>query len=438
MKNFLIGCATASHQNEGYNIHNNWYNWEKINKIPTSGICCNSWFDYEKDILCLKELGCDAYRFSLEWSRIMPKIKTINYKALNKYEKMVDCCIKHQIEPVITLHHFTRPLWVDEVFGGLHNEKINEYFLKYVGLVLGVLGKKVKYWITFNEPMLEIVHGYLRGTRPPGRKGDFEGMYWAIVNILELHSLTYDLIKNVNPKAMVSIAKNLVFFEKRYCYDVLKSSLEDQIIEHYNWCILDAFHTGELKFGIDVLGIGKNWGMTNVNWRNKLDFIGVNHYNVGYVDISFLSAETINVLLEDENNNLVKNVLKWDIHPESIIKVLNMVRNRYNHLKIMITESGSTDPNQMYFMDTHLKNILNYQLNTGNLLGVMWWTLMDNFEWEDGYLPKFGLYSRKEKIDEKHQITIKRKIKPSGHYFMTIIGNFKSTWNKIYGNKTIF
>jgi len=434
MKKFLIGCATASHQNEGFNVHNNWFNWEKKNKIPTSGICCNSWIEYEKDILCLKELGCNSYRFSLEWSRIMPRLNKINYDALKRYEMMVDCCLKHGIEPVITLHHFTRPLWVDELFGGLHNEMINEYFLKYVGLVLGLIGKKVKYWITFNEPMLEVVHGYLRGTRPPGRKGDFEGMYWAIVNILELHSLTYDLIKNVNANAMVSIAKNLVYFEKRYYYDMIKSSLEDKIIEHYNWCILDAFHTGEINFGIDILGIGKNWVMKNNNWRNKLDFIGVNHYNVGYVDISYLSADKINVLL-GEKNNLVKNILGWDIYPDSIIRVLNMVRERYPYLKIMITESGSTDPTQEYFMDHHLKNILNYQLNTNVLLGVMWWTLIDNFEWEDGYYPKFGLYSRHEKIDENHGITIERKMKKSGKYFMTKVHHFWNDWNNLYGNK---
>jgi len=155
---------------------------------------------------------------------------------------------------------------------------------------------------------------------------------------------------------------------------------------------------------------------------------------VGYVDISYLSADKINVLL-GEKNNLVKNILGWDIYPDSIIRVLNMVRERYPYLKIMITESGSTDPTQEYFMDHHLKNILNYQLNTNVLLGVMWWTLIDNFEWEDGYYPKFGLYSRHEKIDENHGITIERKMKKSGKYFMTKVHHFWNDWNNLYGNK---
>ena len=155
---------------------------------------------------------------------------------------MVDYCLKNNIEPIITLHHFTRPQWFDANYGGLHNKKFINHFSNYVETICKEIGVNVQYWITFNEPMLECVHGYLRGTRPPGKKGDFKKMYKAIENILDSHCAAYDIIKKYNNQSMVSISKNMVDFKKQYKYDLIKSNLENQIIENYNWCILDAFY----------------------------------------------------------------------------------------------------------------------------------------------------------------------------------------------------
>ena len=423
--NFLFGVSTCSHQNEGYNFLNNWWEWEIKKNLERSGIACNSWIDYKKEIDCVKDLGCNSFRFSIEWSRIFIEEEKIDYNALSNYENMIDYCIQQNIEPILTLHHFTRPRWFDNRYGGLHNRMFLYYFKKFVKIVSKKFEKKIKYWITFNEPMLECVNGYLRGTRPPGKKGDFNLMYDAIINIIDSHCICYKYIKKYNPKALVSIAKNMVDFEKRYYYDIIKSNIEDQVIENFNWGILDAFFKGYFNFGINIIGIGLKKTVKKKEWIGKLDFLGINHYNVGYVDISYSIDNPINVLLTKPDTEYIQNALNWDIKPFSLINVINNVIDRYGNLNIMITESGACEKNdkldknriQTHVMETHLKSILNHK----NIIGYMWWTLVDNYEWEDGWKPKFGLYRR-----IRTENGIERELKDSGKIYKNIIKDYKN------------
>lgn len=398
---FLFGVATSSHQNEGNNYLNNWWDWEIKKKLEKSGKACNSFQEYEADIDLVKNLGCNAYRFSIEWSRIYLDEHRIDEEAIKVYKKMVKYCLKNNIEPIITLHHFTRPLWFDSNFGGLHNKAIVHHFSNYVETVCKEFGANIRYWITFNEPMLECVHGYLRGTRPPGKKGDFENMYFAIENIIDSHCAAYAIIKKYNQRAMVSISKNMVDFEKQYRYDLIKSNVEDQIIENYNYCILDAFYKGVLRFGIEMFGLGTIKIREDKSWIGKLDFLGVNHYNVGYILISYNLKKPIDVRLRLKNSIYHKNAMKWDIKPESMKNVLDGLRTRYGKIKMMITESGSAEKKsrvegnnfQKEIIDTHFRSVIEYQKNNHTILGYFFWTLCENFEWESGYKPKFGLYT---------------------------------------------
>ena len=425
---FLFGVATSSHQNEGNNCLNNWWDWEIKKKLEKSGKTCNSFNEYKADIDLVKELGCNAYRFSMEWSRIYLDEHKIDEEAIGVYKKMVKYCLKNNIEPIITLHHFTRPSWFDANFGGLHSKVFIHHFSRYVETVCKEFGANVRYWITFNEPMLECVHGYLRGTRPPGKKDDFENMYFAIENIIDSHCSAYAIIKKYNRKAKVSISKNMVDFEKQYRYDLIKSNIEDQIIENYNYCILDAFYKGILKFGIEMFGLGFNKIREDNSWIGKLDFLAVNHYNVGYILISYNLKKPIDVRLRLKDSIYHKNAMKWDIKPESMHNVLDGLRARYGKIKMMITESGSAERKaqvsgnnfQKEIIDTHFKSVIEYQKKYHTILGYMYWTLMDNFEWEDGYKPKFGLYTISFKNGKRVCL-----LKDSGKYYRQAIENSK-------------
>lgn len=424
MKKFLFGVATSSHQNEGNNYLNNWWEWEIKRKLERSGIACNSWVDYKKEIDCVKELGCNCFRFSLEWSRIFLDEEVIDESALKRYEQMIDYCLLNEIEPIITLHHFTRPRWFDNKFGGLHNRILLRYFKKYVKAVCKNFGHKVKWWITFNEPMLECVNGYLRGTRPPGKKGDFDKMYDALVNILDSHCIAYHIIKRYNEDAQVSIAKNLVDFEKRYKYDLVKSKIEDQVINNFNWGLLDAFYKGSFHFGINLAGIGMKKTIQREEWLNKLDFLGVNHYNVGYVDISYKINDPVNVLLTKEDSKYIKNSLNWDIKPGSLHSIVRNLHHKYGDIKILISESGTCEKKsrvnknliQLHFMNYHLHAALKEK----SIFGYLWWTLIDNFEWDDGWHPKFGLFRM-----VRNNNGIVREIKDSGLKYQKIIAHYK-------------
>lgn len=423
MGEFLFGVATASHQNEGNNYRNNWWDWEIKSGLERSGKACNSWVEYKRDIDCVKRLGCNSYRFSLEWSRIFLNEDTVDERTLERYKDMLMYCRKLEIEPIVTLHHFTRPRWFDLKYGGLHNKHIVHFFHNYVKVIIGAFGDLVKYWVTFNEPMLECVHGYLRGTRPPGKKGDFERLYIALENIIDCHCMAYKLIKSENKKSKVGIVKNLVDFELQYNYDKIKSSIEKQIIKNYNWGILDALYKGKFKFGISLIGIGMKKTQYNDYWKDKLDFLGINHYNVGYVDITYRVYDQIDVKLTKDDNNYGKNCLGWDLKNESMANVLDKVRKRYGDVEIIITESGNCgkeveDDNLMArVMETHMNDVI----RDGKVIGYMWWTLMDNYEWEDGTIPKFGLYY----LDED-SVPILKKI---GKKYMKKIKEYKDYRN---------
>jgi len=427
MNKFLFGVATSSHQNEGNNYLNNWWHWEVKQNLEKSGVACNSWVDYREDIKCVKKLECNAYRFSMEWSRIFVEEGKVDNDALARYEDMVDCCLKNEIEPIITLHHFTRPMWFDRKYGGLHNSIVISKFCDYVEVVCKKFGGKVKWWITFNEPMLECVNGYLRGARPPGFKGDFNNMYHAIENIIESHRFAYDIIKKYNSESMVSIAKNLVDFEKQYNYDPVKSRIEDQVIYNFNWGILDAFYKGDFHYGINLAGVGMKRTKINKEWIGKLDFLGINHYNVGYIVIKYSPSNPVDVLLTKKDNHYKKNALSWDINPISMRMVIDMVTQRYGDIPIMVTESGGCEKTESrtrvnvhnHILENHLSSVLEYRKQHKNILGYMWWTLVDNFEWDDGWYPRFGLYKMC-----RDGIKFERKIKRSGKKYREIIRNF--------------
>lgn len=394
-KNFLWGVATASHQNEG-NLKNNWTEWENRNNLEKSGICTNSWEFWEYDLERIKNLGCGCYRLSLEWSRIMPLINTIDYDALNHYKKIIIKMKEMNITPLITLHHFTRPIWVDVLCSGLHNKDIIPEFEKYVIIVMKELGDLCDYWITFNEPILECLHGYIRGTRPPGLTGDFNGFEKSIANICEMHSRAYRIIHLFNNNAKVSIAKNFSLFRCNNSYDYLKNKITDIIYDYYNHSILRALTSGELNLEFNFYVYKTGLKIKNTQWKNTLDYIGLNHYNLSTVCVSYNPMKPFDIIMSDDTLDCPKSDMGWDICSYSMYMALTDL-SKYS-LPIFITENGCADnnddnTNRINFLKQCLKGICMAEKESKiDIIGFCYWTLQDNFEWEDGYHPRFGLY----------------------------------------------
>jgi beta-glucosidase len=425
---FFFGVATSSHQNEGFN-KNNWTDWEDKNNLEKSNYACGQWLYFDKDIENMKFLGVNSYRFSIEWSRIFPEEDKIDYEALNKYKSWCIKLRKNNIEPFVTLHHFTRPIWVDEKYGGLHNIEIEGCFLKYVDLVSKYLKKEVKYWITFNEPFLELVHGYIRGTRPPGIQSDLDKFKNALINICDIHSKSYNIIHKHIPKAFVSIAKNVTHMISYHDYDPVKSYFAEEVDRFYNRQLIDALTTGEISCGFNFFG--NNFGIHENKklWKNKLDYIGLNHYNIAYVKIDYISKNFIDVVLTKDKTEFEQNDLGWDLCHFSMYEVLKTL-GKYN-LPIIITENGTCDNSamkskQIALLSDHIACIEKAMSEGVDVRGFFYWTLNDNFEWDDGYHPKFGLFKTnfkmlKEQIENNSPINISTTPNISAKFYKKLI-----------------
>ena len=393
-KEFLFGASTSSHQVEGNNT-NDWTEWEQSDKrtkyLKTSGLeekyglqnfisgkSCEHYNRYEDDFKMAKELGHNATRISIEWSRIEPKEGEFDEKELNHYKNAVKTIQSLGMEPFVTLYHWTLPLWVKNKKGWQNKETI-DYFSRYAAKVVEHLKDDVKFWITINEPEIYSSQSYLLGVWPPQQKS-LVSYLRVNRNLIKGHKKAFLAIKKIQPEARVGIAKNNIYFEA-YKNKIFNSLLKKGADWWWNFYFLNKI-------------------------KNHQDFIGLNFYFYNVINYGFNKNKKVNI-----------SDLGWDLNPQAILPVLKDLK-KY-HKPIYITENGLADymdEKRSWFILESLKSVGRAISEGVDVRGYFHWSLMDNFEWADGYWPRFGLIE----IDYK---TMQRKIRPSALIYKDICIN---------------
>lgn len=379
---FLWGVATSAFQLEG-SLHADWASWDSI--LGSTPNVTNHYSLYKKDLLLLKELGVNAYRFSIEWSRIQPKENQWDEDAIAHYQEVVDILIENNIEPMITLHHFTHPLWFITKYPW-HEERSIEYFMSFTEKILSSI-RGVKYWITFNEPYVLILGGYLEGCMPPGLK-DASLALRAMEHILIAHGEAYDLIHARADSPTVSIAHNMAALAPWQRWNPMDRLLAKIAKYFYNHSLLDAFLTGMLQVKFPF---AKTIHIP-VPVRNKLDFFGVNYYT--RVHMRFNPFKKMGVELRHRDiDGYGLTDMGWEIHPRGLEKVLRYASRL--KVPIIITENGiatRNDRTKIKFLKRHIDILENCIQNGIDVRGYFYWSLIDNYEWLQGLDARFGLY----------------------------------------------
>lgn len=369
---FLWGAATSAYQVEGGNSNSDWWQWEKDEKRENSGRASAHYEFYEQDFDLAKRLNHNAHRLSIEWSRIEPEEGKFSQEALKHYIEVILSLRSRNIEPIVTLHHFTNPSWFSKR-GGWENAKSVANFLRYCDFTARFLAKHVHYWITINEPMVYITHAYILGVWPPEAKSLLKAK--AVENnLVSGHIKAYNLLRKIYkksgiPEPSISIAQNMQAFVP--CTPDLKN-----------------------RFAANLRDRWYNFGFLDKIMRHKaMDFIGVNYYSRQLVELERWGIRNLAMDVCKNNHHPVKkNSLGWDIYPEGLYGILLKLK-RYS-LPVIITENGisSQDDNLRWeYIHAHLKNIYLAMEKGVNVTGYLYWSLMDNFEWDKGFSPRFGL-----------------------------------------------
>jgi beta-glucosidase len=368
---FLWGTATSSYQIEGGIEFSDW-----SKKFP-AGKASNHYHLYDKDFDLIKELNQNAYRLSIEWSRIEPKKQEFNQEAIEYYRKMFLSLRRRNIKIMVTLNHFTHPVWFSEKNGWVNPES-STYFTLFSEKMIKEYGDLVDFWITINEPLIYSLKSFLTGNWPPFKKNVFS-FKKVIKNQIIAHKKIFKLFHQIQDDVKVGISKNNHFFEpyrKKNVFDKLSCFFID-----YLW---NKYFLNKIK--------------------NDLDFIGLNYY--------FHSKIKFPYILKKENKTT--SDLGWEIFPEGIYHIL-MGLKKYN-LPIYITENGLADKDDIHrkdFIKNHLIFIHKAIQEKVDVRGYLHWSLIDNFEWDKGFNPRFGLVE----VDYNNFI---RKIRPSAYYYAEI------------------
>ncbi len=412
---FWLGTSLSAHQAEGGNF-NTWTRWEelpgKIKNRDQSGDACRHWELFEDDFELLRWIGANTHRLSLEWSRLEPQPGQWSNEAIHRYRQMFESLRAKGIRPIACLFHFTLPIWFEDA-GGFENEKGIEEFLKFVSRCQKEFGDLVSIWLTMNEPVVYALAAFGAGLTPPGKK-DISLALQVVSNLFEAHGRAFAILKNANPSYQISLAHHMRILspERRFWpLDFLFVKKADAI---FNWSLLHFLNTGEVHFQVP--------GICDLKRRvpeavGALDFLGINYYGRDYLSFTPLSEEKIK-LNQTPNHLDVKTDMGWEIHPQGVDKILHGIK-RYGFEKIplVMTENGIADHDddlRSQFIYEHFSNFLigckKYGLNAK---GYLHWSLLDNFEWIDGFYPRFGLFE----VDYKTQKRLPRK---SAHYFRGI------------------
>ncbi len=385
--NFFWGSATSSYQVEGNNNNVDWWVWEKAIGKESSGEACRHYELYEQDFDLAKSLHHNAHRLSIEWARIEPQEGQFSQKEIQHYVDVIIALRKRGIEPMVTLHHFTNPIWFAQM-GGWENPRTPELFARYSEKVVSALAKHVTYWMTINEPTIISSHAYIFGFWPPQVKSVRRCLNVQKYQI-QSHVKTYRLIHHI--------------------YQQQKLAKPQVGIAHHMPALIACTNSLRDRLAVYLRNKCFNYWFLDECVNNKsLDFVGLNYYSRQLVETkSWFLHSLFGDICQKNYDPVKKNSLGWDIYPKGLYQVLMMLK-KY-HLPVYITENGictSDDDLRWEFIQEHLKSI-HQALNDGiDIRGYLYWSLLDNFEWDKGYGPRFGMID----VDYK---TFQRIIKPS-------------------------
>lgn len=398
---FKWGTATSSHQVEGANNNNDWWLWEQepghILRGHNSAIACDWWGGrWEEDLDRVVEGGQNTHRISVEWSRIEPSPGVWDDNALGFYRQILKGAVDRGLEPMLTLHHFTNPLWFMEQGGWLDPESA-ERFERFARVVVSSLKDFVNLWITINEPNVYIYFAYIEGNFPPG-VSDLGSAFTATYNMARAHAAAYRVIHEIQGQARVGIAHHYRAMRPARQANPIDRYLTNLRSRSFNNLFPNIIQNGRLRL------LGKKIQIPEA--MNTQDFFGLNYYTLERVAFDLRKPREIfsRGFFPPEADLSPTGFMANE--PDGFWEALKFAKSF--KLPIFITENGiedASDEIRPRYLAQHLRQVWTAVNFNWKVEGYYFWTLVDNFEWERGWTQRFGLWA----LDPETQIRTKRR-----------------------------
>jgi beta-glucosidase len=435
-KDFFWGTATAAYQIEGaWNEDGKGESiWDRyahrvgtIKGATTGDVACDSYHRYKEDIALMKDMHLNSYRFSISWPRIQPTGAGVpNQKGLDYYNRLVDAMLEAKIRPLPTLYHWDLPQALDDK-GGWPNREMAGYFADYAGIMAKALGDRITNWSIFNEPWIFTALGYFLGMHAPGHTSLPEFIRAThVVNLAQ--GQAFRAIKAAKSNLKVGTAFNMSTAEPQ-----TSSAADVAAAERYhafrNLWFIDTAVKGEYptvladRITLEMLGVQP--GDMEIA-KVPLDFFGINYYDRSIIR----DADNFQSLHFDQSEGMQgpHTEFGWEVWPDSFHDLLMRISHDYNKPVIEITENGCSygdvpdeqgrvpDQRRTDFYRAYIGAVGRAIKDGANIRGYHAWSLMDNFEWAEGYTQKFGLTH----VDFRTQ---KRTLKDSGKWYGKLAGS---------------
>ena len=390
---FAWGVATSSHQVEGGNLNNQWAAWEKLGRIKSKdsvGRACDWWQNAEQDFDLAKSFGVNALRLSVEWSRIEPKEGIWDETAFARYREMLKALHQRGMRPFVTLHHFTNPLWFEEKQAFANPDSIR-LFRRYTQRVVSALGDLCQDWATFNEPNVYVSLGYFLGEFPPGKKGQFVLAARVTRNLCLAHAAAYKTIHSLQSNANVGWAQHYVVFKPRKPESALDRWLCAFIDRRFNDNFAETIRSGRAPFPLN------KFGQSLPHVQGTCDYIGINYYSRLRVGFAFTSPKTLFVQItvpphKPQGDSGIE-VPYGEVYPEGLRRAVEHFADFKK--PVYILENGVPDREDRirpWAIESIGEQMHTLLAEGVDLRGYFHWTLADNFEWNEGWHLRFGLF----------------------------------------------
>jgi beta-glucosidase len=443
-KDFLWGCATSAYQIEGSPLADGagasiWHRFShtpnRVTDGDTGDIACDHYRRFESDVDLMRELGMQAYRFSIAWGRVLPEgVGRVNPAGLDFYERLVDRLLAKDIRPMATLYHWDLPAALDDR-GGWLNRDIAGWFADYAEIMFRKLGDRVHHWVTLNEPWVVTDGGYLHGVLAPGHRSAFEAPR-ASHNLMRAHGAAVQAYRSLNLRSPIGLVVNI---EPKYAASQDPADLaavkraEAYMNRQYLQPALHGSYPEELK---EVFGEAwpefppEDFALI----KQKLDFLGVNYYTrqVTRNDPGAWPVRASGIKQKQHTHTETG----WEVFPQGLTDTLLWVKNHYGNPPLYITENGAAffdppqvegsvleDPLRVDYLRKHLRAVHQAIEQGADVRGYFVWSLFDNLEWAYGFSKRFG-------IVHVNYETLARTPKASARFYSKVIAtNGAALWD---------